>query len=520
MVKNQNKTDSIPAISEDKYRQIFENANEAIFLDQNGSIIFANKNLFQIFEFEDSELPQISWLDFIHPEDRKELYPQKKRPAMNEGRTAYQTIRILTKTGLEKWIEINQVLLDWEEKPAVLNFIRDITQQKRLEDRLQIAQKMEAIGTLAGGIAHDFNNILSPILGYTELALDEIDQESLAFKNLNQVYKAANRARDLVQQILAFSRQSEKEPKPIMVQYVVQEALKLLRASIPSTIEFKMELDNNSSPVMADPTQIHQIIINLCSNAYHAMKDTGGILCIKVSEIKITNEDALHFGDIKQGTYVRLTVNDTGHGMDRNLVQRIFEPFFTTKEKGLGTGMGLSVVHGIVQDHNGYIDVYSESKKGTTFHIYLPIIKSEGVSQEIIKTEKIPGGNEHILLVDDETAIVYMIKQMLESLGYKVTARTSSIEAYEAFENQPKKFDLVLTDQIMPNMTGEILASHISKIRTDIPIVLCTGFSESMDKDKLKSSGICDIVLKPVLKSELAHTIRTAIKDSKKKNRN
>ena len=360
------------------------------------------------------------------------------------------------------------------------------------------------------------NNILSPIIGYTELALDEIDQGSLAFKNLNQVFKAAHRARDLVQQILAFSRQSEKESKPIMVPYVVNEALKLLRASIPSTIEFNTEIDNKCSPVMADPTQIHQIVINLCSNAYHAMKTTGGVLGIKVSEVKITEEDVLHFGDIKPGIYVRVTVNDTGHGMDRNMVQRIFEPFFTTKEKDLGTGMGLSVVHGIIQDHNGYIDVYSEPNEGTTFHIYLPIIKSEEVIIETKKVDEIYGGNEHILLVDDEKAIVYMIKQMLESLGYNVTARTSSIEAYKAFENQPEKFDLVLTDQIMPNMTGEVLARQILKIQPDLPVILCTGFSEFMDKDKLRSTGIKNVVLKPVLKSELAKTVREAIENSKK----
>jgi len=513
MNKKQNKKEPVLAIGEDKYRQIFENANEAIFLDQNGLIIFANKNFYRIFYAEDSEIEKISWLEFIDPEDRSELYPQKKIPDTNRKSTGIQTFRIHSKSGLEKWIEINQVIIDWAGKPAILNFIRDITQQKRLESRLQIAQKMEAIGTLAGGIAHDFNNILSPIIGYTELALDEIDQNSLAFKNLNQVYKAAHRARDLVQQILAFSRQSEKEPKPIMVQYVVHEALKLLRASIPSTIEFKTEINKKCPPVMADPSQVHQIIVNLCSNAYHAMKNTGGVLNIKVSDIDVTGEDALHFGDIKQGNYVRLTVNDTGHGMDRNLIQRIFEPFFTTKEKGIGTGMGLSVVHGIVQDHNGYIDVYSEPNQGTTFHIYLPIIKSEEMTEKIPKVDQIPGGNEHILIVDDEKAIVYMIKQMLESLGYRVTARTSSIEAYEAFENQPDKFDLVLTDQIMPNMTGELLARKISKIRLDIPIILCTGFSEFIDKKELKQSGIDDVVLKPVLKSELAQAIRKTIKD-------
>jgi len=331
-------------IGEDKYRQIIENANEAIFLDQNGLIIFANKNFYRIFDMEDSKMEKISWMEHINPEDRRDLFPQKNSPATNQKCTEFQTLRIQTKSGLEKWIEINQVLLDWEGKPAILNFIRDITQQKRLESRLQIAQKMEAIGTLAGGIAHDINNILSPIIGYTELALDEIDQDSLAFKNLNQVYKAAHRARDLVQQILAFSRQSEKE----------------------------------------------------------------------------------------------------------------------------------SMV------------------------------------------DQIPGGSEHILLVDDEKTIVYMIKLMLESIGYKVTARTSSIEAYEAFENQPDKFDFIITDQIMPNMTGELLARKISKIRLDIPIILCTGFSEFMDKKELKQSGIDGVVLKPVLKSELAQAIRKVIKGQEK----
>jgi PAS domain S-box-containing protein len=511
-------SDPVLTISEDKYRQIFENANEAIFLDQNGTIIFANNKFYHIFDFEKSELTDISWLDFFKPEDRKRLYPRKNLPVRNQGGSEYQTLRISTNSGLEKWIEINQVILDWEDKPAILNFVRDITLQKRLENRLQIAQKMEAIGTLAGGIAHDFNNILSPIIGYTELVLDEINHNSLAFKNLTQVNKAAHRARDLVQQILAFSRQSEKTPKPIMIQYVVNEALKLLRASIPSTVEFKTEINKNCPPVMADPSQIHQIVINLCSNAYHAMKKSGGVISIKVSDVDISDEDALHFGDIKQGNYIRLTVNDTGHGMDRKLVQRIFEPFFTTKEKGLGTGMGLSVVHGIVRDHNGYVDVYSEPNQGTTFHVYLPIIKSEEIIFESKKVDQVPRGHEHILLVDDEKAIVYMIKQMLESLGYQVTARTSSIEAFKAFENQPDKFDLVLTDQIMPNMTGELLARQISNIRIDIPIILCTGFSEFMDKEKLRLSGIDEVVLKPVLKSELALAIRTVIKHSKKKN--
>lgn len=499
--------------NDEKYQEIIENANEAIFLEQNDLLVFANEKTREIFDIDNSELDNISLRDFISPEMDGSAMPSQRTG--NQG-GEYLSIQIETVSGVYKWVELHRMPLTWEGNPATLYFGRDITQQKALENRLQIAQKMEAIGTLAGGIAHDFNNILSPIIGYTELTLEEVDQESLVYKNLSQVYKAANRARDLVQQILMFSRQSDVASKPVKVHLIAHEALKLLRASIPSNIDFKIDIDDTCQPVIADQTQIHQIILNLCSNAYHAMYRMNGVLSISVKEIQLTTDKVTNFVTIPADTYVQIKVSDTGHGMDPTLIQRIFEPFFTTKEKGLGTGMGLSVVHGIVRDHKGFIEVQSDPGKQTTFSVYLPVIKTEDIKSELGHTENIPGGNEHIFLVDDEKDIVFMVKQMLEGLGYEVTTRTSSIEALQAFENQPDKYDLIITDQIMPNLSGDLLARQIKQIRPELPILLCTGFSEYYDKEKLAVNGITDIVFKPVLKIDLAKAIRKAIGNTAK----
>ena len=379
----------------------------------------------------------------------------------------------------------------------------------KLETQLQQAQKMESLGVLAGGIAHDFNNVLYSIIGYTELTMDDVPEGSVAQKNLKEVFKGAMRAKDMVQQILAFSRKAETIKKPIKLQSVVREAIKLLRTSIPSTIEIRQNIDANCSPAFADSTQIHQVVMNLSTNAYQAMREKGGVLELTLMEEEISSSDSNL--DLMQGKYLKLIVSDTGYGIDRVLIDKIFDPYFTTRGLDEGTGMGLAVVHGIVKSHGGDIKVYSELGKGTIFHVYFPIAETIPVEPKVISAEPAPRGTERILFVDDEQPIVSMAHQILERLGYQVTPRTSSVEALEAFRAKPDAFDLVITDMTMPNMTGIELTSGLKGIRPDIPIIICTGFSEMIDGNKAKSMGILGYIMKPIDKDEIARTIRKVL---------
>jgi len=387
----------------------------------------------------------------------------------------------------------------------------------KLEIQLQQAQKMESIGTLAGGIAHDFNNVLYSIIGYTELTMDDMPEGSLAQKNIEEVFKGAMRAKDMVQQILAFSRKADTEKKPIKVQSVVKEALKLLRTSIPSTIEIRQNIYADCGPILADPTQIHQVVMNLATNAYQAMREKGGVLELTLMGEEISANDSESYLDLNSGTYLKLTVRDTGHGMDNVVIEKIFDPYFSTKSPGEGTGMGLAVVHGIVKDHGGDIEVYSKLGEGTTFSVFLPLVETRPVAPKVISIEPVPTGTERILFVDDEETIVLMTQQTLERLGYQVTPRTSSVEALEAFRAQPDNFDLVITDFTMPNMTGIELASKLLEIRPEIPIIICTGFSEVIDKNRAKAAGIREYVMKPIVKEEIARTIRKVLDEGKEK---
>lgn len=393
---------------------------------------------------------------------------------------------------------------------GTIHSAKDITQQKKLETQFRQAEKMEAIGTLAGGIAHDFNNILGAIMGYAELAQLDMSEGSKHKAYLAQVLKASNRAKDLVNQILTFSRQSEGEQRPLQVTLVIKEALKLLRASIPTTIKIDQEITKEPATVLADPTQIHQVIMNLCTNAAHAMQKSGGVLGVKLASVDLDADAAAQYPDLKPGPYIRLAVGDTGHGIVPGIKEQIFDPFFTTKGPGEGTGMGLSVVHGIVKSHGGAITVYSEPDKGTTFHVLLPRIKGEE-RPETDKAEVLPTGSQRILFVDDEQVLVRVGEQMLGRLGYEVVARTSSIEALEVFRAQPDKFDLIITDQTMPNMTGEQLARKVMGIRSDIPVILCTGYSRMVSENRVKSMGIRAFVMKPVVMRELAETTRRVL---------
>jgi len=383
-------------------------------------------------------------------------------------------------------------------------------ERARLESQLRQAQKMEAIGTLAGGIAHDFNNILFPIIGYAEMGILDIPEEDHVRKTLIEILNASKRASELVQQILTFGRQRDQELKPLKAQLVVKEALKLIRSSLPTTIEIYQYIKKDCAPIMADPSQIHQVVMNLCTNAFHAMEKDGGTLKVNLGEVALTIDEVTGL-DMEPGPYLCLTVSDTGQGMNSTTMERIFDPYFTTKEKGKGTGLGLAVVHGIVKSYGGDIRVYSEPEKGTSFHVYIPVIKPDNLASETVSDGPLQTGHEHILLVDDEIQIVDMQKQMLERLGYQVTARTGSIDALEAFREDPAQFDLVITDMTMPNMTGDELTRELKNIRPDIPVILCTGFSEKISKEIADALGIEGFLMKPIVMKDLAKTIRGAL---------
>jgi PAS domain S-box-containing protein len=388
----------------------------------------------------------------------------------------------------------------------IRGYLHDVTERRRLEEQLRQAQKMEALGTLAGGIAHDFNNILGVMMGYAEIILNGAARDPGLERRVREILAAGSRARDLVNQILNFSRQAPQERHSLKLTPLIKEALKLLRSSLPANIAMRTDLRSEDDLVLADPTQVHQILLNLCTNAAHALREGGG-------ELEVVLADAAEPGgpplpaDLGDGRfYLRLTVRDTGHGMQPEVLERIFDPFFTTKKPGEGTGMGLAVVHGIVKRHDGAVGVESEPGKGTAFHIFLP--RAEALERPAAAAEPVLLPTRgRILFVDDEKPLVDIGREMLEGFGFEVVARTSSVEALEAFRHRARDFDLVLTDQSMPNMTGVELAREILRIRQEIPIVLCTGFSEGLSLERLRSMGIADCIMKPLLKRQLVECV-------------
>ncbi|MHB1378626.1 MAG: ATP-binding protein [Desulfurivibrionaceae bacterium] len=398
----------------------------------------------------------------------------------------------------------------------------DISQAKeaeaekaRLEAQLLQAQKMEAIGTLAGGIAHDFNNILSPIIGYTELALRTLGPDQPLAADLTQVLVAGQRAKELVKQILAFSRQSAQARTPLHIQAIIKETAKLIRSSLPATIEIRQDIAADCGTVLADPIQIHQIVMNLCVNAYHAMKaDPTGVLGISLRPMTLDEADAkATVLGMSPGPYVRLEVSDTGCGMDQATMAKIFDPYFTTKAKnGGGTGLGLAVVHGIMQAYGGHVSVYSEPGKGTCFRLYFPAVEGAPVLGQGVVAQELPmGNNERILVLDDEPSIVDMGRSLLEGLGYRVTGFTDCEEAMRAIRARPDDFDLIITDMAMPKMTGLELTKEVKGLRPEMPVILCTGFSELINENTAKKHGICKYLMKPTLTRELAVAVREAL---------
>lgn len=490
--------------SEKRFRQIANATWEAIVVHDKGYFFHGNDPFYALFRYTASELAGKQILPMIIVADQIHVVTKRIDSGDLE---AYETIA-RDKYGHTFPVEIRVREMEYEGRDVRMAAIRDLTGRKKMEQQISESQKLEAVGILAGGIAHDFNNILSAIIGYTELSLMSVDDTIKVRKNLGEMLKAGNRAKDLVQQILTFARKSSDQKEPVQVSLVIVEALKLLRATLPASITIEQKINSNAN-VFGDTTQIHQVVMNLCTNAGRAMKD-GGQLTVTLSEVDLDQHFILnHFG-ATAGRHLQLTVSDTGVGIPQELLSQIFDPFFTTRAHGEGTGLGLSVVHGIIKDSHGIITVSSEPGKGCEFDIFLPIVDSE-LSDLVRIDRNLPHGNERILLVDDEEVLVSMTNDILTNLGYSVLCFTESTKAIEAFSSDPDSFDLVISDMTMPVMTGDKLASEILAIRSDTPIILTTGYTEHVTETEALERGIKRFVLKPVSLSRLAVTIREVL---------
>jgi PAS domain S-box-containing protein len=489
--------------SENQYRTLFEKTNDAIFIleKSTGRYLDANKATSTLIGKNLEELRMLT-ADQTTSED-KELWNSILRDLDKT-----MEIESMTYIRPDQTQRVARLSIMPLNAGTVIGIAKDVTHDLRVEMQLRQSQKMESIGTLAGGIAHDFNNVLFPIVGYSEMLLSDIPDDSPLKTGLDGIHTGAMRAKDLVSQILAFARQEKTESIRMKIQPIAKESLKLLRSTIPATIEIKHNIDPQCSSVEADPTQIHQIIINLATNAFHAMESAGGLLNVSLKEVTLNKND-LPDPDLEPGSFACIEIIDTGIGMKKDVLEKIFDPFFTTKEKFKGTGMGLSVVHGIVNSIGGAISVKSEYGKGTEFSVFLPVYKKEGEEPEQPPGPlKIEGGNEHILIVDDEKSIIEMESKMLGRLGYKVSAFDSSIKALETFKLNPEKFDLVISDMAMPGMAGDKLVVELINIRKDIPVILCTGFYNSKLEESLTASGIRGVLIKPIKMQDLSKKIR------------
>ena len=496
--------------SESRFRTLFELSPQpvAVVEMETGRLIDVNDRYCELMQYDKTELIGRTTIDLglLSKTDRDRYLDRMRRT----GEVRDMEIDYTIKDGsvINILVFSKRIRISGEDLTVTVLF--DVTERKWLESQLQQAHKMEAVGTLAGGIAHDFNNILGIIIGNAELAIDDVPEWNPARHNLEEVRKACIRARDVVRQILTFSRQASPQLKPVKISPIITESLNLIRSSIPSTIEIRQNISNELDTVNANPTQINQILLNLCANAAHAMEEKGGIIEVDLENVTLHEESAMPSPELDPGVYVKLAVRDTGHGISPGSLGRIFDPYFTTKAVGKGTGMGLAVAHAIVKNHGGAIIVASKIDEGTTFQVFLPVHDIE-VETEIETDGKLPKGNERILLVDDEEDMVETIRLLLERLGYAVTYRASSVEALEVFRNNPKAYDLVLTDMTMPHMTGDQLAKEILGLRPDIPIILCTGFSERINNQVTKDIGIRELLIKPIMIGKLANTIRQVL---------
>jgi len=504
-------------LSEEKYFKAFDNSPVWVVLSslETGRYIEINQTFMDEMGYGREEIVGRTSLEmgtWVDSDDRRAIHD-----ALEENGTIRNVeVRRRTKSGRVLTMLFSADIIEISGESCMLSVSLDISDRKAIENerqnyetRIQQMQKMEAIGMLAGGIAHDFNNILSAVIGYAELALMDTEPEGHLQHSIQQIHAAGMRARELVQQILTFSRQGKRELKPLKIAVPIKEALKLLRSSLPATIDMTTRIDTHLDNVMADPTQIHQIIMNLCTNAAQAMEKNGGQLTVTLSQVTLDDRDIRLYPGLTAGDYIKLGIQDTGIGISDDLLVKIYQPYFTTKGKGKGTGLGLAVVHGIVQSYGGGIHVESVVGKGTTFHVYLPTIKAE--VRPSTETTVPPGGTERIFFIDDEAAIVDLGRQGLERLGYTVEVATDCRKALAQFREASDRFDLIITDMTMPRMTGDQLAAEFRKLRADIPIIACTGYSSRIDERKIEAMGIRAMLMKPVKLSDLARCVRQVL---------
>ncbi|MFO7599521.1 MAG: PAS domain S-box protein [Candidatus Desulfacyla sp.] len=505
--------------SEEKYRNIVESSNDGICIIQDDVIRFANKRLADMMGVSREELLENPFSNYVHQDALAGALKSYQRvvPEDREDQR-YETV-LSGKNGVSLDVELSISSTFHEDRQAALMMVRDITglkqiekEKRELEEILQQAQRMEAIGTLAGGIAHEFNNILWIISANTEYALEILKDGSDITNNLKRIERACARASGLVGQILSFSRQRQQDPKPLDMRAIVKETLKFMRASLPTTIEIHTEIAGDPGLVMADPTQLHQVLTNLCTNAFYAMREAGGVLEVSLDAMDAKETSSFPLG-MAPGRYARLRVKDTGIGMEPEVLKRVFEPFFTTKQPGQGAGLGLSVVYGIVESYHGAVTVDSRPGEGSVFEVFLPVIEDRS-GTESRRIRPIPTGKEEILFVDDEKEIADITGEVLESLGYRVHVETNPAEALKVFEERPDEFGLVITDMTMPGMTGEVLARKLISIRSDIPIIICTGYGEVIGKGRAREMGVREILMKPASIGTVAEAIRKVLDET------
>jgi len=512
--------------SEERYKAIFEyTGTAAIIIEPDDTISMVNSKFAELAGMARQDIVnKKKWFDFVASNDidvmRNYFEARMNLKTENYAPMQYE-IKFTGNDREKKYVYVSLGVIPGTDK-AVVSLL-DVTEKKKaekrwrsLENQLRKAQKMEAIGTLAGGIAHDLNNILSPVLGYADMIMRSSDPSSTVYQRSEKIQKAALRAADLVSQVLSFNRRNEEEKRVIRIHPVSKEVIKLLKGSIPSTITIVDNIDRNCGSVEADPTQIHQVIMNLCTNAYHAMEEKGGTLTVGLKEVILSSSETLEYPnpECSAGQYLALEVSDTGCGMTEDIMERMFDPYFSTKEEGKGTGLGLATVYSIVKSCKGVIRVKSEVNSGTTFSVFLPVVSTQNSveSGETARQAKTVGSGERILVVDDNKDIALMCKEGFEALGYKVDLFFSSLEALEFFKKEYHSIALVVTDQTMPGKTGFDLAKEMLSIKKDIPIILCSGHTSAISKMKIEEAGIKSFVMKPATVEDLSKKIQQLLK--------